>query len=258
MILLSFDIEEFDLPLEYGRDITFEHQIAISSEGCNRILDILAKNKISGTFFTTATFAQHAPEILQRIKNEGHELASHSYYHSKFDVTDLLRSKQELERLSGMQVLGFRMPRMQPVCQKEVEKAGYEYNSSINPTFIPGRYNHFKSSRTFYQDQNVLQIPSTVTPYMRFPLFWLTFRNISLRLFTKMSKNTYKKDNYLNIYFHPWEFCERVADKSYGLPKFIIRNCGDKMVTRLDNYIIELKQAKLPFSTIGQWMKTFK
>ena len=30
MILLSFDIEEFDMPFEYGKDISFENQIAVS------------------------------------------------------------------------------------------------------------------------------------------------------------------------------------------------------------------------------------
>ena len=31
MILLSFDIEEFDMPLEYGKEISFENQIANES-----------------------------------------------------------------------------------------------------------------------------------------------------------------------------------------------------------------------------------
>ena len=32
-ILLSFDIEEFDMPFEYQRKITFEEQIEISKKG---------------------------------------------------------------------------------------------------------------------------------------------------------------------------------------------------------------------------------
>lgn len=33
MILLSFDIEEFDMPFEYGKDISIENQIAVSEKG---------------------------------------------------------------------------------------------------------------------------------------------------------------------------------------------------------------------------------
>ena len=34
------------------------------------------------------------------------------------------------------------MARMMPVSEVEVAKAGYTYNTSLNPTFIPGRYMH--------------------------------------------------------------------------------------------------------------------
>ena len=43
MILLSFDIEEFDMPFEYGKTIIFEDQMSISIEGTSSILDLLEK-----------------------------------------------------------------------------------------------------------------------------------------------------------------------------------------------------------------------
>src|SRR4051812_21698810 len=107
MVLLSFDIEEFDMPFEYGKNIDFSDQIAISVHGSTTILDLLKKHSFKATFFSTATFAIHAPQIIERIKNEGHELASHGYYHSKFDKEDLLSSKLKLEELFGSEVVGF-------------------------------------------------------------------------------------------------------------------------------------------------------
>ena len=86
MILLSFDIEEFDMPLEYGKEIDFQDQINISISGTNHILDILEKHKVKATFFSTVVFAQNAPDIIKRIIRSGHELASHSYYHSSFKL----------------------------------------------------------------------------------------------------------------------------------------------------------------------------
>ena len=169
MILLSFDIEEFDMPFEYNREIAFEDQIRVSAIGTEIILDILKKHQIKATFFSTATFAIHIPELLKRIIDEGHELASHTYYHSSFDVVDLINSKKKLEELSNAEVIGFRMPRMQPVDEKEIYKAGYRYNSSINPTYLPGRYNNFDKPRTFYNQEGVWQIPASVSPIIRFP-----------------------------------------------------------------------------------------
>ena len=46
MIYLSFDIEEFDMPKEYGYDIAFERQIAISRKGLTAILDLLKKHQM--------------------------------------------------------------------------------------------------------------------------------------------------------------------------------------------------------------------
>ncbi|WP_431292791.1 hypothetical protein [Pedobacter sp. P26] len=51
MVLLSFDIEEFDMPFEYGKEISFEDQIAISRAGTIAILDILDKYSVKATFF---------------------------------------------------------------------------------------------------------------------------------------------------------------------------------------------------------------
>ena len=95
MILLSFDIEEFHVPKEHRVQISLEEQIRISVYGTHQILDCLQCNDIKATFFCTANFAIHAPEILKRILDEGHELASHGFYHWTFEVGDLKKSKEK-------------------------------------------------------------------------------------------------------------------------------------------------------------------
>lgn len=255
MVLLSFDIEEFDMAFEYGRTISFEDQISISTTGTNLILDLLAKYQFKATFFCTATFAQHAPEILRRINDEGHELASHGYYHSNFMPEHLLTSKQELERLSGQEIKGYRMARMMPVDEKEIKKAGYVYNSSINPTWLPGRYNNLKVSRTYFDQEGVVQIPASVSP-MRFPLFWLSFHNLPLWLYKYLVKRTYKKDGYLNVYFHPWEFTDLHDQERFGFPGYVSRNSGVQMVTRMDNFMQWIKLNNYPIGTISAFVSS--
>ena len=169
MILFSFDIEEFDMPFEYGRTISFDDQIKISIEGTSVILDLLQKHQIKATFFSTVVFAENAPNIISRIINEGHEIASHSYYHSDFKVEHLRESKEKLEKITNTKVIGYRMPRMQPVDENEICKAGYVYNSSLNPTYLPGRYNNFSKPRTYFKQDGVWQIPASVSPIVRFP-----------------------------------------------------------------------------------------
>ncbi len=256
MILLSFDIEEFDMPLEYQTNISFDDQIRISSTGTTRILDLLKKHQIKATFFSTVVFAENAPEIIKRIVTEGHELSSHTYYHSRFEDEHILQSKLKLEELSGAKVVGFRMPRMFPVKNELLAVAGYTYNSSINPTYLPGRYNHFKEKRTYFTKENVLQIPASVSPTIRIPLFWLAFHNLPLKIYQYLCAKTYQKDGYLNLYFHPWEFTDLSNKKRFGLPSYVSRNSGLQMEKRMDTFITNMKAKKYSFGTFGNFIKT--
>lgn len=254
MILLSFDIEEFDMPFEYGRNISFDNQIAVSEKGTEIILDLLQKHQIKATFFSTVVFAEKVPHLIKRISNEGHELASHTYYHSNFEVAHLKQSKDALEALSNLEVVGFRMPRMYPVDEREIEKAGYLYNSSINPTFLPGRYNHLDKPRTYFKLHNVWQIPASVSPLIRFPLFWLSFHNLPLSIYKFIAKWTYKNDGYLNIYFHPWEFTPLNNKAIYNFPKYVSKNSGEAMKERLNSFIETMKEKKYIFGTFKEFL----
>lgn len=256
MILLSFDIEEFDMPLEYGKSLPFEDQMAVSIEGTQIILELLKKNDVHSTFFCTANFADHASDIIRQMVEEGHEVASHGYYHSVFNTDHLKLSKDQLERIAGQQIKGFRMPRMMPVDNHALHLAGYQYSTSVNPIFLPGRYNNLRVSRTCFKEGGVLQIPASVSPFFRIPLFWLSFHNMPLSIYKKICSRTYQADRYLNLYFHPWEFTGLGPREKYGFPRYVIRNSGDKMKTRLDHLIIWMKSVGYPFATFNAFTES--
>lgn len=237
MILLSFDIEEFEMPREYGDPIPFTDQIQISKEGTTKILDLLKKHNIIATFYTTANFAQNAQDIVTRIVSEGHELASHGLYHDHFKPEHLKQSKEILEQIGNTSVKGYRMARMMPVPEEEVYNAGYIYNSSINPTYLPGRYNKLNEPRTYFMREGVWHIPASVTPLIRFPLFWISFHNLPLSLYCALAGRTLKKDGYLNVYFHPWEFMPIGPKSKYNFPFYVTKNTDQKMIDRLGKFI---------------------
>ncbi|MFC2682038.1 MAG: polysaccharide deacetylase family protein [Capnocytophaga leadbetteri] len=240
MIYLSFDIEEFDMPKEYGYDIAFERQIAISRKGLTAILDLLKKHQMRATFFSTVVFAQQVPDLINRLIEEGHELASHTYYHSDFENEHLKRSKEALEQQFEVTVEGLRMPRMLEVSAEEVKKAGYRYNSSVNPTFLPGRYNKLHVPKRFFNENGLWQIPAAVS-WFRFPLFWLSFHNLPLWLYRFLLKRSVKSIGYAALYFHPWEFTD-LHQKEFNFPAYVMRNSGEKMIARFDSLLTFIKQ----------------
>ena len=255
MILLSFDTEEFDVPREHGVDISLEAGMRVSIEGTNRILDVLKQNNVKATFFCTGNFAENAPEVMQRIMDEGHEVACHGVDHSQPKATDFAMSKQIVERVTGRTVYGYRQPRMFAVSDEEIEKAGYRYNSSLNPAFIPGRYMHLREPRTWFMKGGVMQIPASVTPWLRFPLFWLSLHNLPERLYHWLVRRTLKHDGYFVTYFHPWEFYDLKEHPEFKMPYIIRNHSGREMVQRLDRLVKMLKNRQQTFVTFNEFVR---
>lgn len=255
-ILLSFDIEEFDMPYEYGKQIPFTQQLEISVLGTLRILALLQKHQIKATFYCTANFAIHQTQLINQIVSDGHELASHGYYHSNFKPQHLLESKIKLEEISGQAITGYRMARMAKFDETELQKAGYLYNSSLNPTYLPGRYNNFSKPRTVFIENGILQLPASVSPWFRFPLFWLTFHNLPQFIIHFLSLWTIKKDGYLNTYFHPWEFTD-LTSPQLGMPKYVIKNSGEKFVVIIDAFIVKMKNKNHQFMRTNDFLKSY-
>ena len=250
-IILTFDLEEFDLPLEFGCPISEEDQINISNNGLQQLTRLLSKFSIHATFFTTSYYAIKNKELVKNL-SVNHEIASHSKIHSQFDVTDLSESKTELEKITGKQIYGFRMPHFKKIDFSIIKEAGYIYDSSINPTCIPGRYNNLLSRRKIYRDirSNLIEIPVSVSPLIRFPLFWLSFKNIPFPVYLNLCKQAIWKDSYLHLYFHPWEFAKL---ESFNLPAYIKKPSGDQLLKKFEKLIVELKK-KGDFSTISGFL----
>jgi len=253
-ILLSFDVEEYDMPLEYGGSISFEQQMAISTEGVQAVMALLKQYNIKATFYTTAQYAIHKPDIIQQLVADEHEIASHGYYHSRFEEADLATSRRTLMHISGKNVYGYRMPRMQAVSNQALKEAGYLYNSSLNPTWLPGHYNHFRKPRTYFYTNELLQLPASVTPVLRIPLFWLSFHNFPENIYRYLCTCVMRKDTYCNMYFHPWEFTDIRKNTNAKYPTYITKNTGQYMKNRLEQFIMWAFRKNYMFISTANWL----
>ena len=236
-ILLTFDVEEFDLPLEYGIPISDDEQMAVGKKGLEAINEILEDEDIHCTLFTTANFALRFPKQISGL-SQRHEIASHTFFHSSFKQDDLKNSLVALENITSKKVYGLRMPRMRKISPSWIKEAGYKYDSSMNPAWIPGRYNNLSKPRRIYTELGLTKIPVSVSPNFRVPLFWLSFKNFPYVWFRNIALKTLKKDGYLSLYFHPWEFVDL---NQYKIPSMIKRKSGDELIEKLNRLISDLK-----------------
>ncbi len=154
----------------------------------------------------------------------------------------------------GGKVFGYRQPRMFKIDYDEMKRCGYLYDSSVNPAFIPGRYNHTDVPRKVFVKKSVAEVPTSVATFMRVPLFWLALHMFSVSMYVRLAKMSLKKTGYFATYFHPWEFSDKLL-KYKVVPFYIKKNSGKKLVKRLTKVILSLKK-KNEFVTYTEYVKS--
>lgn len=108
------------------KQLTLVFTAADKADGAEAILSTLRKHGMQGAFFFTGEFYERFPEIIQRLKSNGHYVGSHSYGHllySPWENRDsLLVTREEFESDMLKSYEGMR-------------KAGIEYKDA--PFYIP-------------------------------------------------------------------------------------------------------------------------
>lgn len=111
----------------------------------DRLLDLLAHHGATGTFFVLAWLAERKPQLVRRIGDAGHEIASHGWWHRRVTTqrpeefrADVRRARQLLEDVAGSPVIGYRAPSFSIVPGREwafdvLIEEGYRYDSSVFP-----------------------------------------------------------------------------------------------------------------------------
>ena len=252
--MLTFDLEEFDIPEEYGQKVSASDQMEVTLAGMERLNKLLDVYNIPVTFFTTGNFADKNQELI-RMLSKRHEIASHAWYHSPFHVfkeSDIPESKRILESITGQEVVGFRMPRLKPFDASKLPGWGIQYDSSVNPTYLPGRYNLLHKNPLPNIENGLIELPCSTTPTLRFPLFWLSFKNLPNSLYAALCRRTLRKRKNLMLYFHPWEFAD-IGE--YKLPGYVKQPNGEKLVKKLEFLIEDLLKQNAEFVTCKDFCK---
>ncbi|MDG2029375.1 MAG: DUF3473 domain-containing protein [Phycisphaerales bacterium] len=238
-VLLSFDVEEYDLPNDFGGSVGLDEQLAVGREAFERTLELLARLDMPSTLFITARIGEHCADLV-RDASAVHEIASHGVRHDRFEPGDYERSRTMLESISGAEVSGFRMARLQPVDAKQARAAGYDYDSSENPIRLPGRYDNRHLPRTPRMEEDLVRIPVSTTPRRRIPLFWLAFRHLPRPLLRASLERTLAADGHLVVFFHPWELLELRRSK-HPMPRVVRHGGGKRLAGRIEKELGRLR-----------------
>ena len=111
----------------------------------DRILELFDKRDVKATFFTLGWVAERYPQMLHRMVEQGHEIASHGMSHVRVTQQDqnafredVTKTKALLEDVSGQQVIGYRAASYSIGAANlwaldVLKETGHRYSSSIYP-----------------------------------------------------------------------------------------------------------------------------
>lgn len=187
------------------------------------MLTIFREKNVKVTCFFLGYFAKRFPELVREAVAQGHEIASHSYYHRlAYDLTpeqfltDIRDAKHTLEDLAGVEVRGFRAPAFSVTPRNlwffdKLIEAGYTYDSSVFPAphqigGLPG--SPLFPHRIVREGGELMEFPITAVDLLGKPMCF--FGGGYLRLFPypvikTMAQHALRSDRPVIYYVHPRE-----------------------------------------------------
>ena len=273
--ILTFDVEDWYHILESegcpdrDRWASLENRVASNTD---RILEVLDEEGVKATFFIVGWVAKENPDMVRRIAEQGHEIASHSFWHEVMKGhtkeslrADLTTSRKVLQDLSGQSVDGFRAPGASITPETAwsldiIQEVGFSYDASL----CPGVSSHGGFPSPFLGPHLIQcsgglisEIPSATvglgslrTPYAGggyLRLFPLALISGAITLDNALGRPT-------NIYIHPREIDPDQPRMDLPLKRRF------KYYVGLNTTLGKLRRLirKHSFTTASQWLKEHK
>jgi polysaccharide deacetylase family protein (PEP-CTERM system associated) len=224
---LTVDVEDYFHASAFDGCVARSQWTAADSRvarNVDRLLEVFDAAGVRATFFILGWVADHHPDVVRRIRDAGHELASHGYAHELVYATtpegfrfDLRRARRSIQRASGVSVVGYRAPSFSITKRSlwaldVLVEEGYTYDASIYP-IRHDRYGMPSSPRHMHRVQRPrgglwelpgstvrlagVNLPIAGGGYFRLLPYWWTARGIA--------RVNQLEGRPAIFYIHPWE-----------------------------------------------------
>ncbi len=214
---------------EYLKGSSFERKDLQITESTNILLNVLEKNNTKATFFVLGEVAEKHPEMIKKIYDEGHEIASHGYSHMQLFKLGKDRFEDELDRsikilskITGEKPRGFRSPSFSldnstGWALDVLEKYNFSYDSSVFPVYA-GLYGIPNAPLTIYKpSKDDITQEDSEGKIIEFPLSLINHNHIKIPIsggfylrtlptwYLKRAIKKVSKERPFILYIHPRE-----------------------------------------------------
>lgn len=263
MNILGIDFEDWFHPQLVQKYLSDKKKEPIVINGLEKILELLRINDTCATFFVVGELLEHDHSILDKIVENGHEIAFHTMYHDRLDISEIENFSKEIIRfakLTNRRSKGFRAPTFS-LNHKSAWAVdvlvghNYVYDSSVVPlkTSMYGLPNAeirpYKISSSSLEKNDVngklLEFPLAIGRFMgkKMPIaggFYLRFLPLTI---IKNAIQEYEKQNLpATFYIHSWELTPeympriKMSFKDSFITYHNVENAFSRMSTLLKNF----------------------
>jgi len=229
--LLTIDLEEWYHPEAIRRSgLTINAPASQVIAATLPLLDWLKRAEVKATFFTVGEVAEAHPRLIERLLDEGHELAFHGWTHKPLWVLNPDTFAQEIEQFlhwryahfRGVEVLGYRAPTFSLDASTAwaieiLQRYGFRYDSSIFPARnnlygVDGAprqpYRLRPDDLTAPAAEGLLEIPMSVAALGPLKIGFtggLYLRALPYALVKYFFQQNNAQGHPAMVYIHPWE-----------------------------------------------------
>ena len=231
-------------------------------------LALLARHRITATFFVLGWVAERYPRLVGRIRCAGHEIASHGWSHRRVYEIDEPSFEEEvaltsaaLEAAGAPTPIGFRAPEWSINDRSMwalavLARRGFRYDSSMAPLRLVGnpRYPQVPHRRET-PDGSLLEVPPLVVRRLgqRIPLGggWGLRMSRPATVIREIERRN-RRGEPVTIFVHPWELDPQPPRVTLPWPlRFSHYYRLSGFPERLDDIL-----ASAHFGPIGDWAAT--
>lgn len=215
-----YQVSAFEDQIDRGAWHGYPSRVVANTQ---RLLDLLDQHATKATFFVLGWTAREFPQLVEEIRDRGHELGSHSFWHrlvyrqtpDEFRM-DLRDSIKAIADAAGVRVICYRAPSFSITRKSQwaleiLAEEGIEVDSSIYPIYHD-RYGMPDAQpgihRREMQSGTIVEFPPTVlqTRLCNIPVSGGGYFRLYPRRFTSACiKRVNRRQHPFMFYVHPWE-----------------------------------------------------
>ncbi|MGI9459699.1 MAG: XrtA system polysaccharide deacetylase [Pirellulales bacterium] len=268
--ILTVDVEDYFQVSGFESVVKRDQWESIPSRveaSTHLLLELFSEADAHGTFFVLGWIADRYPNLIQQIRDAGHEIASHGYWHRLvYSQTpdefrcDLQESRRAIKAACGVDVTAYRAPSFS-ITNKSMwaldvlAEEGFHIDSSIFP-MRHDRYGVADANPRIHERNTklhpILEIPPSVwrSRLGAIPVGGGYFRLLPISLTIKAMKEIRNTGSPAMLYLHPWEVdSEQPVVRNVRLKNRIrhrigLKTCSKKLVHLLrTSNLKSIKQA---------------